>query len=101
MTDEEMAKEYANPWETSLAYVSVKEAFLAGLKAGKDMNVPIKWHKVADGDLPDNTDSVLSDKGVIVYYNFTHACWVDERASVEIDEVIAWCELPKWEIKEK
>jgi hypothetical protein len=35
MTDEEMAKEYAKPWEASLAYVSVKEAYLAGLKAGE------------------------------------------------------------------
>ena len=24
----------------------------AGLKAGKDMNVSTKWHKVADRDLP-------------------------------------------------
>jgi hypothetical protein len=52
MTDEKMAEEYARPWKTSLAYVSVKEAHLAGLKAGRP-----KWHKVADGDLPKGDDS--------------------------------------------
>lgn len=67
----------------------VKEAYIEGTKENG-----LQWHKVADGDLPDNTNSVLSDKGVIVYYNFTHDCWVDERASVEIDDVIAWCEIP-------
>lgn len=96
MTDEEMAEQYAvENWEHyeegQTDYKALKQAYLAGLKAGRP-----KWHKVANGDLPDNTDSVLSDKGVIVYYNFTHACWVDERASVEIDDVIAWCEIPKW-----
>ena len=99
MTDEEMAEE----WVTANTGFNLKEplgkiamrVYLAGLKAGRP-----KWHKVADGDLPDNTDSVLSDKCVIVYYNFTHACWVDERASVEIDDVIAWCEIPQFKDKE-
>lgn len=62
MTDEEMAEKfvkeekYVARWDmeqTDLDEI-VKEAFLAGLKAGRP-----KWHKVADGDLPDNTDSVL------------------------------------------
>lgn len=88
MTDEEMADKYVIDTGNNDCTI---DAFLARLKAGG-----LKWHKVADGDLPDNTDNVLSDKGVIVYYNFTHACWVDERASVEIDDVVAWCEIPQY-----
>jgi hypothetical protein len=58
MTDEEMAE--ANWRSKCLGYKvntderAYKDGFLAGLKAGKDMNVPIKWHKVADGDLPND-----------------------------------------------
>ena len=52
MTDEEKAEEYAiENWEWYEAgqkdYEALKQAFLAGLKAGRP-----KWHKVADGDLP-------------------------------------------------
>jgi hypothetical protein len=56
MTDEEMAEEYAeknkkiygsDEYADITDYISIKEAYLAGLKAGKP-----KWHKVADGDLP-------------------------------------------------
>jgi hypothetical protein len=97
MTDKEMAEEYAKPWETSLAYVSVKEAFLAGLKAGRP-----KWHKVADDDCPpcenDNHYSinVLTDSGDIAYYDYSDDYWAEEPASVEIDPPIAWCEIPKY-----
>lgn len=96
MTDKEMAEEYASSSTSDRGYYyeGLKEGFLDGLKAGGP-----KWHKVVDGDLPDNTDNVLSDKGVIVYYNFTHACWVDERASAEIDDVVAWCEIPQFSIE--
>ena len=69
MTDEEMAEEYADWfWGASpSARRAIKQAYLAGLKAGKDMaeadlatiaymqgaeRYKTKWHKVADGDLP-------------------------------------------------
>lgn len=63
MTDEEMAEQYANqscftempnPSLSESVDISddIKQAYLAGLKAGKDMNVATKWHKVADGDYP-------------------------------------------------
>lgn len=54
MSDEEMAEEYARENEEVYGsdeygditdYNNIKEAFLAGLKAGRP-----KWHKVADGD---------------------------------------------------
>ena len=57
MKDEEMAEEYLtrtvcqgcrNICEGDCAYAKpVRQAFLAGLKAGRP-----QWHKVADGDLP-------------------------------------------------
>lgn len=93
MTDEEMAKEYAKPWKTSLAYVSVKEAFLAGLEAGRP-----KWHDLRKdpNDLPKVNQKVLlqiKDEGrpIIDFYtrygvwNFTNEY-----------EAIAWCEIPKY-----
>lgn len=55
MTDKEMAEEYAksvivfNRDFHSEKFFELEQAYLAGLKAGKDMNVSAKWHKVADG----------------------------------------------------
>ena len=76
MTDEEMAEEYADWfWGASpSARRAIKQAYLAGLKAGKDMaeadlatiaymqgaeRYKTKWHKVADGDLPKPNIAVL------------------------------------------
>ena len=82
MTDEEMTEEYVrNNWDknvtelkndTTYQYVkgspnfydtAQKQAFLAGLKAGKNINVATKWHKVADGDLPKDENDVLVYSG--------------------------------------
>ena len=59
MTDEEMAEKWVEKkisLGTSMYNPQIehycKEAFLAGLKAGKDINVSTKWHKVKSGDLP-------------------------------------------------
>ena len=67
-------------------------AFIAGYEACKP-----KWHKVADGDFPCDNRDVLSDKGDVVYYDNINGYWIDNKASVEIDNVAAWCELPKFE----
>ena len=54
MTDEEMAEEYIDEHSPCFKEYpkaprgALKQAFLAGLKAGKP-----KWHNVADGDLPE------------------------------------------------
>lgn len=109
MTDEEMAEEYvcnkADKGNFDLeqfgkAYFtesSMKQAYLAGLKAGRP-----KWHKVADGDYPpcekgNYTINVLTDCGDIAYYNYSLDCWIAEPSSAEIDPPIAWCEIPKFE----
>ena len=66
----------------------------------------MKWHKVSDGDLPKDRHNVY-----VVYLNgnyqlektiasFRHKYWVISGLKTEC-EIIAWCELPKWEIKEK
>ncbi len=66
----------------------------------------MKWHKVSDGDLPKDRHNVY-----VVYLNgychlqktiasFRHKYWVINGLKTEC-EIIAWCELPKWEIKEK
>jgi hypothetical protein len=75
----------------------IKQAFLAGLKAGRP-----KWHKVADGYYPpcekgNYTINVLTDCGDIAYYDYNDDCWIAEPSSAEIDPPIAWCEIPKFE----
>lgn len=114
MTDEEKAEEYKEskrlhciPKERYIMeaqesrLTEIKQAFLAGLKAGKDMNVPIKWHKVADGDLPKYGYQVLSEEGVPVIYNHDTNRWFEyspNADNIELrkwEEPIAWCEIPK------
>lgn len=100
MTDEEMAKEYANKHKIYIDfdnditdYSNVKEAHLAGLKAGRP-----KWHDLRKdpNDLPKVNQKVLlqiKDEGrpIIDFYtrygvwNFTNEY-----------EAIAWCEIPKY-----
>lgn len=69
------------------AYDSIyKQAYLAGLKAGRP-----KWHKVADGDLPSNDRYVWTNVGACYY---DEAGWWDDFGRLQ--DVIAWCE-PKFE----
>ena len=131
MTKDEMAEEYAkglcktckvdvcrhSTIQTCAIKESLKQAHLAGLKAGKDMaeadlatvaymqgaeRYKPKWHKVADGDYPpcekgNYTINVLTDCGDIAYYNYSLDCWIVEPSSAEIDPPKAWCEIPKFE----
>lgn len=105
MTDEEMAEQYAvENWEHyeegQTDYKALKQAFLAGLKAGRP-----KWHKVADGDLPKENNLYLvaiKDNGLaIAYFNSLH--WETKYNLCDfghcIETVIAWCEIPKFEEK--
>lgn len=66
----------------------------------------MKWHKVSDCDLPKDRHNVY-----VVYLNgnyqlektiasFRHKYWVINGLKTEC-EIIAWCELPKWEEKKK
>ena len=108
MTDEEKAEEWLK--ERYLKDMGVrkpcKEAFLAGLKAGKDTaetdlatiaymqgaeRYKTKWHKVADGDLPKDTRYVWTNEGAGYHDNDG---WWDDFGRLQ--NVVAWCE-PKFE----
>lgn len=79
-----------------------EEMFLAGLKADRP-----KWHKVADGDLPEE------DKSIMIYAKLADGVAVGKRRKqgkvyewyfatydgtfcLRDKEVIAWCEIPKY-----
>lgn len=118
MTDEEMAKDYAehNQGKYTNKLGNLYHAYLAGLKAGKDMaeadlatvaymqgaeRHKTKWHKVADGDYPPYekggfTVNVFTDRGEIAYYNHFLDSWISEPSSAEIDPPVAWCKIPKY-----
>ena len=119
MTDEEMAEEYAyNKWTDYPEKQEVAEqAYLAGLKAGKDMaeadlatisymqgaeRYKTKWHRISDGDLPKENKLYLveiKDNGLaIAFFNGRH--W-ETRYNLGdsghcVETVIAWCEIPKY-----
>ena len=99
MTDEEMAEEWLD--ERYLKDMGVrkpcKQAYFAGLKAGRP-----KWHKVADGDLPKNSDDKKlylvywgeNDYGVAQFNN--SRWWSLDSGWYDAEDVIAWCEIPKY-----
>lgn len=119
MTNEEMAKDYAehNQGKYTNEFGNLYHAFLAGIEAGKDMaetdlatiaymqgaeRYRPKWHKVADGDLPKgNCENIL-------LYNKDHFCVTHSYSlgyyengvfynDCEMEEdTIAWCEIPRY-----
>lgn len=69
-----------------------KNGFLAGLNEGR-----LKWHKVADGDVPKVKRKVLVqlkdvEEPIFDYYR-EDGLW---NYALE-NEVIAWCEIPQYE----
>ena len=100
MTDEEMAEEYArenkevygsDEYADITDYINIKEAFLAGLKAGRP-----EWHKVADGDLPKEED--LEMQVLCFTYDGYQllSLFSDPKPIFKGYGVIAWCEIPKY-----
>ena len=101
MTDEELADKYAEEYfgkKIELVELwkvkSYKEAFLAGLQAGRP-----KWHKVTDGDLPKDENDVLVYSGenwrmCVGRYSPKYKAW---EAGCD---TIAWCEIPQFKDKE-
>ena len=100
MTDEELAEEYTKTI-TSVNLLNeriyrniAKQGFLAGLEATKQ-----KWHKVADGDLPKDENRVLLYFGVDDYCDgqfIRGRFWCDSCGWFDVEEVIAWCEIPQY-----
>ena len=133
MTDEEIAEKYAKAnvhyeiakkenatdYAKEVSNVTIKQAYLAGLKAGRETEreyvknnaftsmkeqglFPFgKWHKVADGDYPpydkrNCSINVFTNSGHIAYYNYDDECWIEVFSVIEINPPIAWCEIPKY-----
>ena len=91
---EKEAKEYAiENWEHyeegQNDSKALKQAYLAGAELG--YNKANEWHKVADGDLPDNCRYVWTNVGAGYHDNDG---WWDDCGRLQ--NVIAWCE-PKFE----
>lgn len=99
MTDEEMAeKEYKNCKEKIEHYCDKAiyvTGFLAGLKAGRP-----QWHDLRKdpNDLPKDIVSVLISRGTPrtsrARYN---GKWYGYYSDDEIEDVIAWCEIPTFD----
>lgn len=82
-----------------------ERGFLAGLEADKP-----KWHKVADGDLPKETEFIESDVLLLLVqlrgtehkryelgrYNFSANVFSYTHLK-SVEDVVAWCEIPKYE----
>ena len=84
------AKETEKKYVRNNAFTSMKEQGLFPFG---------KWHKVADEDLPKHEVNVLVLYNVqcidIAHYNYDYKEW-HFRDSI-VRDVIAWCELPKFE----
>lgn len=116
MTEKELAKkafEYRKelvPY-TELGYpdvaipvygaLDIDRAYVAGVKENG-----LFWHDLRKNpnDLPpqDNTsisDYVITDRGV-GYYNGRVKSWWVKNDHALTDKVIAWCEIPKFEVEE-
>ena len=118
MTDKELAKEYVDKLYAEkvsnedydkdgwILYRSedIGDAFLAGLKAGKDTNVSTKWHDLRKNpnDLPkENMKQVIvktsdGDKRMGWYSMYSNCWWSNDCPSPDeyIDDAIEWCEMP-------
>ena len=79
----------AEPEERFYNEIKFKQAYLAGAELG--YNKTNEWHKVADGDLPDNYRYVWTNVGAGYHDNDG---WWDDCGRLQ--NVIAWCE-PKLE----
>ena len=110
MTDEELlAEEYICNGkcqdDITRNYVHCKTCtrlndFLAGLKAGRP-----KWHNLRKNpdDLPKRDERFSTNISIAVMTqdnNFAFYCFDDKKwyfQGVEIGNVVAWCEIPKFE----
>ena len=91
---EEKARDYIDRCTKSAGFVilpeQLKQDFIDLYVAGAREN-QLQWHKVADGDLPDNCRYVWTNVGAGYHDNDG---WWDDCGRLQ--NVIAWCE-PKFE----
>ena len=87
----------------------IQKAYEAGLKAGKP-----KWHKVADGKLPeldkkvwtirgaDDDMPVVAKRHIYTSYGRTEwewECYWGSGFDLKQNEIFAWCEIPQFKDK--
>lgn len=103
MTDEEMAEEYTKGlcktcrvdicryiiFQTCAIKESIKQAHLAGLKAGR-----LKWHKVADGDLPNENVKLILVRDRWKNHFLNYHLLLKKMIVEMIDQFDEWIELP-------
>lgn len=111
MTDEEMAEEYAKAnmhyeiaerenganYAKEVNNVAIKQAYLAGLKAGKP-----RWHDLRKdhSNLPESDLTVLDENGDKITYRGGGVWTVYSEyyeKSIDSESPIAWCEVPTFE----
>lgn len=89
-----------NDKERNLMYGCYEEGYNNGYEAGR-----LKWHDLRENpnDLPklESKDfswsiTVTNQLGIACHYNYRKRCWETPLAT-EIEGVIKWCELPKFE----
>lgn len=101
----ELARKYINSCTKRAGFVILTEGimndfidlFVAGFMKCLELN-EIKWHKVADGDLPEDSRLVLiqmvnGNTTMGIYYV---NAWREICNCKELTGVIAWCEIPKY-----
>lgn len=111
MTDKEKVEEYMckTPFLRDFdgfivaREIDIKHAYLGGLAEGRKE----KWHDLREdpNDLPKKTGEYFTNIGLLYYdelcnrhFWYTPSCEACGYSSeTEEDEVIAWCELPKFE----
>ena len=108
MIDEEMAEKYVkglcktckvdvcrySKIQTCVTKESLKQAYLAGLKAARQT----MWHDLRENpdDLPE--DCVINQDGKRVLYDHINKVWRNDDADEYIcDDPIAWCDIPTFE----
>ena len=92
----------AEPEERFYSEIKFKQAYLAGAELG--YTKANEWHKVADGgDLPKNNTAVLvilknKRMKISTFMENKFTIWNnDYDAYTKLYDVIAWCEVPKFE----
>ena len=104
MKDEEMAEEFLKKNNYTNGYIGYfasgycKQAFLAGLKAGRP-----QWHDLRkdQNDLPKSSPfhEVLGENGMKMYYDDVLKKWnmFTQNGIVQARPPIAWCEIPTFD----
>ena len=99
----ELARKYINSCTKRAGFVILTEGikndfidlFVAGFMKCLELN-EIKWHKVADGDLPKENKRYLCKIKEFVGSGISYECFDYDTEYSACGDVIAWCEIQKY-----